>query len=310
MAGLDSRLSKPASTLPASMQSPRSTDWFRDRRARLLVLCGMLLLESGAAHLVVWAVAGGPWEGPVSWRKPILFGISGGLTCLSLGWAWAQLPWRRGDAWLAATVAWALLVEVCLINLQTWRGVASHFNRSTPFDSWLYDAMGLLILWVTLAAVDLTIRFFRQPTGLASDMLLAGRAGLVLLVVSCLLGIWVSVHGDMQVAAGLEPERYGAAGVPKFPHGAAIHALQWLPLLAWAALRAGVTERRRLWLVEAAVVGTALIGCFALVQTLAGRSRFDVSPVTGTLLAFGVICLAVPTLMVAAAAGRAMISSR
>jgi hypothetical protein len=292
------------------MQSPRSTDWFRDRRARLLVLCGLLLLESGAAHLVVWAVAGGPWEGPVSWRKPILFGVSGGLTCLSLGWAWAQLPWRRGDAWLAATVAWALLVEVCLINLQTWRGVASHFNRSTPFDSWLYDAMGLLILWVTLIAVDLTIRFFRQPTGLASDMLLAARAGLMLLVVSCLLGIWVSVHGDMQVAAGLEPERYGAAGVPKFPHGAVIHALQWLPLLAWAARRAGVTERRRLWLVAVALVGTTLIGCFALVQTLAGRSRFDVTPVTGTLLAVGVICLAVPAMMVAAAAGRAMISSR
>ena len=287
------------------MQSPRSTDWFRDRRARLLVLCGLLLLESGAAHLVVWAVAGGPWEGPVSWRKPILFGISGGLTCLSLGWAWAQLPWRRGDAWLAATVAWALLVEVCLINLQTWRGVASHFNRATPFDSWLYDVMGLLILWVTLVAVDLTIRFFRQPTGLASDMLLAARAGLVLLVVSCLLGIWVSVHGDMRVAAGLEPERYGAAGVPKFPHGAVIHALQWLPLLAWAARRAGVTQRRRLWLVAAAVVGTTLIGCFALVQTLAGRSRFDVTPVTGTLLAVGVICLAVPLLAIAmAVAGR------
>ena len=292
------------------MQSPRSTDWFRDRRARLLVLCGLLLLESGAAHLVVWAVAGGPWEGPVSWRKPILFGISGGLTCLSLGWAWAQLPWRRGDAWLAATVAWALLVEVCLIDLQTWRGVASHFNRSTPFDSWLYDAMGLLILWVTLLAVDLTIRFFRQPTGLASDMLLAARAGLVLLVVSCLLGIWVSVHGDIRMAAGLEPERYGAAGVPKFPHGAVIHALQWLPLLSWAARRADVTEPSRFWLVAAATVGTALIGGFALMQTLAGRSRFDVTPVTGTLLAAGVICLVVPAIVVAAAAGRAMTSSR
>jgi hypothetical protein len=266
---------------------------------------GLLLVASGLVHLVVWAVFGGPWEGPVTWRKPILFGISGGLTCLSLGWAWAQLPWRRGDAWLAATVAWALLVEVCLINLQTWRGVASHFNRSTPFDSWLYDAMGLLILWVTLIAVDLTIRFFRQPTGLPADMLLAARAGLVLLVISCGLGIWVSVHGDMRMAAGLEPERYGAAGVPKFPHGAVIHALQWLPLLAWAARRAGVTEPSRFWLVAAATVGTTLIGGFALVQTLAGRSRFDATPVTGTLLAGGVICLVVPLLAIAmAVAGR------
>jgi hypothetical protein len=282
------------------LQSP-SPDWFRDRRARLLAVIGFLLVVSGLAHVVVWAVLGGPWEGPVTWRKPILFGISGGLTSLSLGWAWSKLPLRWGDGWLPATVAWALLVEVAAIDLQAWRGVASHFNRSTPFDSVLYDAMGLLILWVTLVAVDLTIRFFRQPTALPADMLLAARAGLVLLVISCGLGIWVSVYGDMRVAAGLEPERYGAAGVPKFPHGAVIHALQWLPMLAWAARWAGVTQRRRVWLVAAATGGTTLIGCFALAQTLAGRSRFDVTTITGALLAVGVICLVVPLLAIAMA---------
>ncbi len=291
------------------LQSP-SPEWYRDRRAQQLACIGLLLVASGLAHLVVWAVAGGPWAGSVSWRKPILFGISGGLTSLSLGWAWSKLPWRWGDGWLGATVAWALLVEVAAIDLQTWRGVASHFNRATPFDSVLYDAMGLLILWVTLVAIDLTVRFLRQPTGLAPDMLLAARAGLLLLVISCGLGIWVSVHGDMRMAAGLPPEHYGAAGVPKFPHGAVIHALQWLPLLAWAARRAGVTEQSREWLVAAATVGTTLIGCFALVQTLAGRSRFDVTPVTGTLLAAGVICLVVPAIVVAAVAGRAMTPSR
>ena len=292
------------------MDTPLSPSWFRDRRAWPLAVIGVLLVVSGLAHIFVWAVLGGPWEGPVAWRKPILFGISGGLTGLSLGWAWSKLPLRWGDGWLAATVAWALLVEVAAIDLQTWRGVASHFNRSTPFDSVLYDAMGLLILWVTLIAFDLTIRFLRQPTGLAPDMLLAARAGLMLLVVSCGLGIWVSVHGDMRMAAGLPPEHYGAAGVPKFPHGAVIHAMQWLPLLAWAARRAGVTEQSRAWLVAGATVGTTLIGCFALVQTLAGRSRFDVTPVTGTLLAAGVICLVVPAIVVAAVAGRAMTSSR
>ena len=291
------------------LQSP-SPDWLHDRRARPLAVIGFLLVVSGLAHVVVWAVLGGPWEGPVTWRKPILFGISGGLTSLSLGWAWSKLPLRWGDGWLPATVAWALLVEVAAIDLQAWRGVASHFNRATPFDSVLYDAMGLLILWVTLIAIDLTIRFFRQPTSLPADMLLAARAGLVLLAISCLLGVWVSVHGDTQVAAGLEPERYGVAGVPKFPHGAVIHALQWLPMLAWAARRAGVTAASRFWLVAAATVGTTLIGCFALVQTLAGRSRFDVTPVTGTLLAAGVICLVVPAIVVAAAAARIVPSSR
>ena len=275
-----------------------------------LAVIGLLLVASGVAHLVVWAVLGGPWEGPVTWRKPILFGISGGLTSLSLGWVWSKLPWRRSDAWLAASVAWALLVEVALIDLQSWRGVASHFNRTTPFDSWLYDAMGVLILWVTLVAVDLTIRFFRQPTGLSADMLLAARSGLVLLVISCLLGIWVSVHGDLRMAAGLEPERYGTAGVPKFPHGAVIHALQWLPTLAWAARRAGIAERRRVGLVASATVGTTLIGCFALLQTLAGRSRFDVTPFTGAVLACGIALFVVPVLAIGAAMARPSIRIR
>jgi len=273
----------------------------RDRREWPLVAIGMLLVVSGFAHLVVWAVLGGPWEGPVSWRKPILFGVSGGLTSLSLGWAWSKLPWRWGDAWVAPSVAWALLVEVALIDLQAWRGVASHFNRATPLDSWLYDVMGLLILWVTLVAVDLTIRFFRQATGLSADMLLAVRAGLILLVISCLLGIWVSVNGDMRLAAGLEPERYGAAGVPKFPHGAVIHALQWLPMLAWAARRARFVERWRIRLVEAATAGTSIIGVFALAQTLAGRSRFDVTPSTGAVLACGIALLVVPVLAIGVA---------
>ena len=259
----------------------------------------MILVVSGFLHLAIWAFTGGPWEGPVTWRKPILFGISGGLTALSMGWAWAQLPRRWADHWLAAATAWSLLVEVALIDLQAWRGVASHFNRSTPLDSFLYDAMGGLILIVTLVATDLTMRFFRQPTALPPDMLLAARAGLVFLVWSCLLGIWVSVNGDMRMERGLEPEGFGVAGVPKFPHGAVIHALQWLPLLAWAARRASLSEPARLRLVAVATLGTAIVGGYALVQTLMGRPRFDVTPGTGALLTVGAACLGLPAVITA-----------
>ncbi|NBW97242.1 MAG: hypothetical protein EBR28_11065 [Planctomycetia bacterium] len=256
---------------------------------------GIVLVASGLVHAAIWGFAGGPWEGPVTWRKPILFGISGGLTSLSLAWAWAQLPRRGGDGWLAAGTAWALLVEVALIDLQAWRGVASHFNRSTPLDSFLYDAMGGLILFVTLVSIDLTVRVCTQQTSLDPDMLLAARAGLVFLVWSCLLGIWVSVHGDIRMAEGLPPESYGAAGVLKFPHGAVIHALQWLPLLAWAGRRAGLATATRFRMTATATVGTALIAVYALVQTLLGRARVDTTPLTAALLAAGVTCLAVPT---------------
>jgi hypothetical protein len=78
-----------------------------------------------------------------------------------------------------------------------------------------------------------------------------------------------------------------------------IHALQWLPLLAWAARRASLSEPARLRLVTVATLGTAFLGAYALVQTLAGRSRFDITPGTGALFAGGAACLGLPAVIAA-----------
>ncbi len=277
-----------------------SAPWWLDRRAWPLAVSGGLLVVSGLAHVAVWAVVGGPWEGPVTWRKPILFGISGGLTALSMGWVWSKLPSRRWDVPLSWITTIALMIEVGLIDLQRWRGVASHFNRTTLLDSVLYDVMGVLILWVTLVSVDLMVRAFRHRLAASEDMLMAIRAGLVFLVISCLLGIWVSVNGEYRLEQGLEPDQFGRAGVPKFPHGAVIHAIQWLPMLAWAGRRAGITEERRRQFMASAIVGTGLVLLYALGQTLAGHSRFDPLPATAVILGIGVACLAVPTLITGA----------
>jgi len=277
----------------------RLPDWCRDDRGWPLAVAGVGLVVSGLAHVAVWAVIGGPWEGAVTWRKPILFGISGGLTCLSLGWAWAHLPQRRGDAWLAAATALALVAEVALIDLQRWRGVASHFNRATPLDAVLYDVMTWLILGVTLVIGDLTRRFFLARPRLPADLLLAARAGLGLLAVSCLLGIWTGAQGEIRRAAGLPPETLGAAGVLKFPHGAALHAIQWLPLVAWAARHAGLSVTARTRCVAWSAAGSTLLGGYALAQTLLGRARFDTTPPTAAVLTAAGAMLALPVAWIA-----------
>jgi hypothetical protein len=276
------------------MSQPAPAGWWRDDRAWPLTLWGGLLIFSGLIHLAIWGAMGGPWEGPVTWRKPILFGISGGLTSLSMGWAWSKLRRWRFDRLLARSATAALVVEVGLIDMQCWRGVASHFNRSTQFDSLLYDAMGLLILWVTAVIVMITLRFLRQPVVMPADMLLAVRAGLIYLVISCLLGIWVGVNGDLRMQVGLEPEQFGRAGVPKFPHGAVIHALQWLPLLAWVATRAGFSLATRVRLVSIAGRATGLLLIYALGETLLGRPRFDPPAGLAALLVVAVAGLVIP----------------
>lgn len=255
-----------------------NTAWLENRQAKPLAYSGLLLVASGIIHLGIYCFCGGPWEGEVSWRKPILFGISAGLTSISMGWVWSSLSQHKYDFFLSSTAALALLIEVGLIDLQQWRGVPSHFNRSTTLDSIIYNAMGLLILWVTGVILMLTIRSFTEPPSQPLPMMIATQYGLIYLAISCLIGIVININGDIRMQHGLPPAQYGDAGVPKFPHGVVIHALQWLPLLAWGAAKAHFsnTTQRRLILLASRASGLLLI--YATFVTLLGRARFDAPP--------------------------------
>lgn len=247
---------------------------------------GWILVASGLVHACVWGVVGGAWEGPLSWRKPILFGFSAGLTALSLGWlcSWLPPPRSRAAAAAATLAALALVVEVALIDVQCWRGRASHFNHATALDGTIADAMNLLIAVVTAFAVWLAARFShgtpeRDGVAMAGEMHLAARVGLALFLWSCALGFWATWHGERQIVAGRPPELFGAAGVTKFAHGAVIHALQWLPLLAWIARRRGLPPAARQRVVVLGAAASVLLAVASLLQVLQGRARFDVLPV-------------------------------
>jgi hypothetical protein len=249
--------------------------WCRDHRAKPLIAGGIILLASGVLHLGIYLCLQGPWEGPVSWRKPILFGISAGLTSISMGWVWSNLSKYRSDSFFSWATALALVVEVGLIDLQQWRGVPSHFNRTTTLDSNIYNVMGILILGVTGVILMLTVRSFTNEVTQPTPMVIAMQSGLVYLAISCILGVLINISGDLRVQEGLLPARYGQAGVPKFPHGVVIHALQWLPVIAWLTAKAkfGMFVQRQMSIVASAATGLLLI--YASIVTLLGRARFD-----------------------------------
>ena len=249
--------------------------WCRDHRAKPLIAGGIILLASGVLHLGIYLCLQGPWEGPVSWRKPILFGISAGLTSISMGWVWSNLSKYRSDSFFSWATALALVVEVGLIDLQQWRGVPSHFNRATTLDSNIYNVMGILILGVTGVILMLTVRSFTNEVTQPTPMVIAMQSGLVYLAISCILGVLINISGDLRVQEGLLPARYGQAGVPKFPHGVVIHALQWLPVIAWLTAKAkfGMFVQRQMSIVASAATGLLLI--YASIVTLLGRARFD-----------------------------------
>ena len=112
---------------------------------RFAYACAALLVLSGLFHVGAF-LADGPGEGPLPWRKPITFGLSFGVTVATLAWVLGFLRPRRAVAWvLVVVLAVASVGEVALISLQTWRGVPSHFNDSTPFDETVFSLMGLLV---------------------------------------------------------------------------------------------------------------------------------------------------------------------
>lgn len=242
---------------------------------------GTVLFASGLFHLVWLALTGADWEGPLSLRKPGLFGVSAGITVWSIVWVLTQCQPRPQDSRLATILSAGLLVEVGLITLQHWRGVPSHFNRATTLDATIELIMLGLILAVTAGVAWLCWRscdLRPMPAARAISI----RAGLWLLLVSCGLGVFVTIAGEMNVSAGRPPETWGRAGVLKYPHGAALHAIQVLPLLAallewWRVPQAGR-------LLSAAVTAQVLFLVQALWQTLRGRSRQDVDAFSLVLL--------------------------
>jgi hypothetical protein len=203
-------------------------------------VCGALLLLSGVVHGAAYLVDGGSWTGPVSWRKPIVFGLSFGITLLTLTWFMTFMRTRRLTGWiLIGTLSVASIGEVFLISMQKWRGVPSHFNEQTAFDSSVFSLMGLLVAVVGLVTVLITVRSV-LPLDASASLDWAIRIGLVLMLISQAVGVQMIVEGGNTV---------GPAGALKVPHAVTLHAAQVLPALAVVLSLCEFGERRRLQVV-------------------------------------------------------------
>jgi hypothetical protein len=282
---------------------------------RFLIVCGLLLLASAAVHGAVFLVSGTAWEGPLSWRKPMLFGFSFGITAVTVAIIAAALRMRPSVAWtLLGSLGVASVAETALITMQTWRGVPSHFNFATGFDGAVFSAMGGVVAVVALALTILTILTFTSLQTSARSMAWAIRSGMVLLLVGQALGgaiiaagVPAVIAGDDGTVFGPEGVVFGEAGILKSPHGIAMHAIQVLPLLVWLAQVAGWTERQLMPAIASGIVGySALLGVSSF-QAFTGRATLDLAVPALTVAAAGAALLIVPAIMVAASLVRRLL---
>jgi len=240
-----------------------------------LVLCAILAV-SGILHLCLAGMGDVDWEGPVSPRKPGLFGVSAALTGWSILWVLTQLSPRRHDRGFALLMLSSLFLEVGLVTLQYWRGVPSHFNRTTAADAVIESFMLGLIALVTAGVAWLCVRSL-EHLSMPEAQVVALRAGIWFLLLACGIGFLITVVGAANHADGRSPEVWGRAGVLKYPHGAVLHAIQTLPLLAFLLEHWQVP--RAVSLVRSAIAAHAVFLVHAVWQTGTGRGRLDVDAV-------------------------------
>ncbi|WP_369249616.1 hypothetical protein [Streptomyces sp. R41] len=232
---------------------------------RLCYATGALLIVSGLLHLVVFAVDGGPWDGPVSWRKPITFGLSFGLTLIAVTWvtSYLRVGTRLRTALLVVFAA-DCVVEVGGITLQAWRRVPSHLNMETGFDTAVSMTLavggGVLVVLLSVFAVA---SFRNRPAG-PLGMPLALRSGFAILLVALLSGAAMIARGVVLTRTGHQDAAYHSTAPLKPLHGVSLHAVLVLPALAWLLSRTSWSDRIRQRVMYAAV------GCYAAAVVGAG----------------------------------------
>ena len=198
------------------------------------MLVGLLLMVSGAGHVIVFLLRGGPWEGPVSFRKAVTFGLAFGLTVITVAWVqrMVTMPARLRRIVLFGFVV-ACVVEVALVTVQAWRGVPSHFNRDSGVDSAVSSVLAAGGFVIVAASAVMAVAAFRRPVTASPVMALGVRAGYAGFLLALAVGAAMIARGVSIENTGSAAEAYHHAGSLKPAHADTMHAILILPLIAW-----------------------------------------------------------------------------
>ncbi|MBO3742182.1 hypothetical protein [Actinoplanes flavus] len=212
----------------------------------------LLWLTAGAAVLALVSAVGIVADdriltGVPIWLKPFKFAVSFVLYSWTLAWMLAVLPRRsRAAEWSGIVIVGVAVVELAIIVTQVARGTTSHYNVATPFDAILWSAMGTSIMVLFFAQVVIGVVTLRQriPDRVAAYAI---RLGLAVSLLGMALGFLMTsqVTDGGAIGAHAVGVEDGGPGMPitgwsttggdlRISHFVGLHALQALPLLAYA----------------------------------------------------------------------------
>jgi hypothetical protein len=135
--------------LPKAMLAVLRSYWTQAQSyQKFLYAIGAWLIAGAICHTGVMIVTGGSLEGDISWRKPILFGESFGLTAISIAWIMTFLPKQRVVGWLLLFTSWTedQRTRVVVVGALSYVGLVAvsasqTFSGLAPFDLSLSTAV-------------------------------------------------------------------------------------------------------------------------------------------------------------------------
>jgi hypothetical protein len=245
-------------------------------------------------------------SGLPAWMKPTKFAFSITVYLLALRWmvSFVQVHQRLLTV-IACAIAGALVVEIALVDLQVLRRTTSHFNEATELDALVFYAMGgvvAIVLIATIIAGILALRARELDPGLAAGI----RWGIWVCILGMLAAVtmifnrgwsdsgghtvgapddgtgmlitgWSMLHGDLRIG-----------------HFVGLHALQVLPLLAWALARfTNLNARSRARLGH--ILGGTAAATVILLTWQALRGQSILLPDATTLVTSAVLAVAAAT---------------
>ncbi len=241
------------------------------------------------------------------WLKPFKFAVSFVAYGWALSWLLSVLPRRsRVAEWAGVVIVGMLVAEMTVIVTQVIRGTTSHYNESTPLNATLWTIMGasimiLFLAQLVIAIVALIQRIPDRPTAYAI------RLGLLVSLLGMAAAFTMTSQKNLEGTIGAHSVGVadGGPGMPltgwsttggdlRIGHFVGLHALQALPLLAYALGRWTRLDR----VTRARLVLVSGLGYAALVPLLtwqALRAQPLLEPDGVTLAAFATLAVATLT---------------
>jgi hypothetical protein len=201
------------------------------------------------------------------WLKPLKFSISIAIYLITVGYLITKYPYsKRKKRIINHITAWSLLLEFVIIAYQASRGVQSHYNTSSPFDSILFLLMGFFVGINVL----LMILFIFDTIRLKLNTTKAIQWGILFGWLLVFFGSWVGGQMVSQLAHNVGVAD-GGTGLPlvnwstkggdlRVAHFFALHSIQIIPLFAlWVSKKWNFSSRNQIIVVT--VFGVLFASC-------------------------------------------------